>query len=202
VKKRERESVSGDLLEEYREVILPARGRWRANLWYLKQALSFVSDVGLGLAVGIVLSLSNLASTIIAPLAEDTPFRVRVFFGTLMLVWSFAGFAGFERTRRFVESAKAGAVVGVISAGIFHITAVLRLNLFLETVSRRSDWEGLLLNFRRSNFESLRAYANYAYLQQTLLILLLGVLVGGVCGTLGGVVSRITQNRTQISTNS
>ena len=40
---RDREAISGDLLEEYREVKLPRLGPARANLWYLRQALSFLS---------------------------------------------------------------------------------------------------------------------------------------------------------------
>jgi hypothetical protein len=37
-----RESVSGDLLEEYRAGVVPARGRVRADLWYLRQVMGFV----------------------------------------------------------------------------------------------------------------------------------------------------------------
>ena len=37
---RDRETVSGDLLEEYREEQLPRLGTLRANLWYLRQAVS------------------------------------------------------------------------------------------------------------------------------------------------------------------
>lgn len=40
---RDRETVSGDLLEEYREEQVPRLGRLRANLWYLAQLSSFVS---------------------------------------------------------------------------------------------------------------------------------------------------------------
>ena len=40
---RNRDTVSGDLLEEYREVIVPGRGVVRANLWYLRQVVSFVT---------------------------------------------------------------------------------------------------------------------------------------------------------------
>lgn len=39
---RDRETVSGDLLEEYREVRLPQLGPMRANLWYSRQLLSFL----------------------------------------------------------------------------------------------------------------------------------------------------------------
>jgi hypothetical protein len=40
---RDRETVSGDLLEEYREEQLPQHGRLRANFWYLQQVVSFMN---------------------------------------------------------------------------------------------------------------------------------------------------------------
>ena len=38
---QDRQTVSGDLLEEYRERIQPARGRRRADLWYVRQVAGF-----------------------------------------------------------------------------------------------------------------------------------------------------------------
>jgi hypothetical protein len=40
---RDRETISGDLLEEYREEQVPRFGSLRANVWYLCQTLSLVS---------------------------------------------------------------------------------------------------------------------------------------------------------------
>ena len=40
---RDRETISGDLLEEYREVQLPDLGSMRAGVWYLRQWVSFLS---------------------------------------------------------------------------------------------------------------------------------------------------------------
>jgi hypothetical protein len=40
---RDREIVSGDLLEEYREVQLPHLGAMRANIWYARQLISFLT---------------------------------------------------------------------------------------------------------------------------------------------------------------
>jgi hypothetical protein len=40
---RDRETISGDLLEEYREERVPRLGRARANIWYLRQVISFAS---------------------------------------------------------------------------------------------------------------------------------------------------------------
>jgi hypothetical protein len=39
---RDRETVVGDLMEEYAESVLPRRGRAGANLWYLRQASSLL----------------------------------------------------------------------------------------------------------------------------------------------------------------
>jgi hypothetical protein len=35
------ETVSGDLIEEYRESIYPRKGKWRADLWFLRQVAGF-----------------------------------------------------------------------------------------------------------------------------------------------------------------
>lgn len=40
---RDRETISGDLLEEYREEQAPRLGLLRANMWYLRQWISFWS---------------------------------------------------------------------------------------------------------------------------------------------------------------
>src|SRR5262245_36402345 len=40
-----RDAIVGDLLEEYRESVLPAVGAYRARIWYVRQVLSFL-DVG------------------------------------------------------------------------------------------------------------------------------------------------------------
>ena len=40
---RDRETISGDLLEEYCEEKLPTLGRARANYWYVRQLMSFGS---------------------------------------------------------------------------------------------------------------------------------------------------------------
>jgi hypothetical protein len=45
---RDRETISGDLLEEYREEQVPRLGCTRANVWYLRQSISFLSVRSLG----------------------------------------------------------------------------------------------------------------------------------------------------------
>ena len=43
LEQRDRETISGDFLEEYREEKLPTLGRTRATYWYLRQVMSFGS---------------------------------------------------------------------------------------------------------------------------------------------------------------
>jgi hypothetical protein len=45
---RDRETISGDLLEEYREEQVPRLGSLRANVWYVRQSVSFLSARSLG----------------------------------------------------------------------------------------------------------------------------------------------------------
>src|SRR5947208_15468233 len=40
---RDRETISGDLLEEYREEQLPHLGSMQASVWYLRQCVSFLA---------------------------------------------------------------------------------------------------------------------------------------------------------------
>src|SRR6185369_14361740 len=42
---RSRDAIAGDLLEEYRESVVPATGRFRAQLWYIRQVVSFLNVV-------------------------------------------------------------------------------------------------------------------------------------------------------------
>jgi hypothetical protein len=47
---RNRETVTGDLLEEYREVVVPERGCFDAKIWYIQQVASFLTTARLAKA--------------------------------------------------------------------------------------------------------------------------------------------------------
>ena len=52
----EAETESGDLLEAYRDSIYPNRGRWRADLWFMRQVASYVfrASAGWGVLFGLL----------------------------------------------------------------------------------------------------------------------------------------------------
>jgi hypothetical protein len=148
--------------------------------------------------LGVVFGAWNLIFTFLDPLAEDTLLALGSFYGPMFVMWGAVGFAACRRTGRFVDSLKAGVTVGAVTIAVFCIANLLRVNLFLEAISQRSDWQNVLANFERSDFDSLRSYANYLFVTQFGLKLVAGILIGALSGTIGGVVARFGRPRAPI----
>ena len=191
LKPRDRETVTGDLLEEYREVILPARGRLRALLWYLVQVLILVNSVAFGIVLGTGIGVWILVDTAMAPLAEDTPLLVGSMFGGMLVLFAVQGFAARRRGGREVDAVQAGAIAGTMTMAIFCLFGIVRVNVFLDVIRDRSDWEGLIAGFAGSGFQSLRTYANYIYMQNLTLLPMIGAVAGAVSGAIGGLFAAI-----------
>lgn len=66
---RDREAVSGDLLEEYRDTVRPARGGLRADAWYIAQVCGFAWRSSRGVAALLLLLFFSgpLVFNLIAP---------------------------------------------------------------------------------------------------------------------------------------
>jgi hypothetical protein len=191
---RDRDAISGDLLEEYREQVLPSTGPLRARLWYVRQVLSFVKPSTWGLAIGVIGGALNLIDTAIEPLADDTAGGMSIWLGGLCCLWILTGFGAARGVRRFRDGVTAGVLVGMATMAVFHLAAIVRVNVFLEQIRYRGDWQNLIARFHASHFRSLRAYANYEYATQTPLLLTLGAIAGAVSGALGGAVSSVIRS--------
>jgi hypothetical protein len=50
-------------------------------------------------------------------------------------------------------------------------------------------WQNLVADYARSDFQSLRAYANYVYAKGIVLLPVAGVVAGAISGSLGGVLA-------------
>jgi hypothetical protein len=116
--RRDHQSIFGDLIEEYREVVLPTRGRLHAALWFVRQMLSLVQPWMWGLLLGITLGSLNLVSAAVAPLAEDTPPQMMAIAVSVLSAWTLIGFAAERRRFRLGDSVSAGIIAAVLSTGI------------------------------------------------------------------------------------
>ena len=150
---------------------------------------SLTKPVAYGVVLGTALGAWILVNTALAPLAEDTGFAVAAMFGLVFLALAVPGFAVRRRGGHLVDALEAGATAGAITFALFLLFGILRVNLFLDTIRSRSDWQNLVSDFARSDFQSLRAYANFVYAKGIVLFPIAGVAAGAISGSLGGVLA-------------
>jgi hypothetical protein len=119
---KDRETVSGDLLEEYRETIIRTLGP-AANRWYLRQVGSFLLRASWlwGAVLGAALVIRYLLDTFIPP--TNYWMRATVLTYTIMAACLLAGFTAAWRTR----STRAGVLTSLTAAtmGALSSTSVL-----------------------------------------------------------------------------
>jgi hypothetical protein len=116
----ERESVSGDLLEEYRETIVPALGS-AADCWYMRQVASFLvrASWAWGAFVGAALVIRYLFDTFVPP----TDFKMRALmmtytvFAACLLTGSSAAWRG--------RSIRAGVLISICAATIGALISIV-----------------------------------------------------------------------------
>jgi hypothetical protein len=117
------------------------------------------SILALGVLLGIGFGLWSYVATQLDPLAEDTPGALLLFYGPMFASWGLVGFVATRRTGRVLDGVKAGAAVAFVTFVVLFLAVILRVNLFLETMTQRPDWQNMMARFQVSGFESLRAWS-------------------------------------------
>jgi hypothetical protein len=145
----------------------------------------------LGLILGVGFGLWNLIATRLNPLADDDLIPLLAFYGPMFTIWGIAGFRAARRTGRLRDAVRVGATVAFVTFLVYDLAVILRVNLFLEALARRSDWQNLMEGFKASGFRSLRAYANYRYVTGAPLKILVATMIGAVTGSVGGLFGRL-----------
>jgi hypothetical protein len=121
LKSSDRESVSGDVLEQYRDSVLPERGRWRADAWYVMQVAGFAWR---SVWVWVVLLVAAHVSRLILDWRVPThDFRMRAMATTYFAIALFAstGLWGAWRSR----SVRAGILAGVMTSATGAVISIL-----------------------------------------------------------------------------
>ncbi len=121
------ESISGDLLEQYRDSIHPARGQLSADFWYATQVFTFVSP-GVRFFAALF-SAQFVIRTALDWFLPTANFHFRstastaVGVGTLLV----AGFWAAWRSDSFAT----GAVAGILAAGLASIMSIAGATVML-----------------------------------------------------------------------
>ncbi|HVT17101.1 MAG TPA: permease prefix domain 2-containing transporter [Thermoanaerobaculia bacterium] len=163
------DSVSGDLLEQYRESVHPARGRRRADLWYVRQVFGFVwRNARLWAAL---FAVAFLVRTALDWLVPPVDFHGRANVSTLLGagIILLAGFWAASRSGSFA----AGPIVGIATAAFAAPIEVLGAATLL------AGWHDPL---------TMAAIRGSGGLEEVFTLPLLMVLPGIVLGTIGGLV--------------
>jgi hypothetical protein len=125
------------------------------------------------------------------PLAEDDLVPLLVFYGPMFTIWGVAGYGAARRTGRLWDAVTFGATVAFVTCLVYDLAVILRVNLFLDALSQRSDWRNLMEGFMSSESGSLRVYANYRYVTGTPIKLLVATMIGAVTGGVGGLFGKL-----------
>ena len=178
LKPQDRETVSGDLLEEYRDTIVPARGR-AADWWYIRQVAWYLlrASWAWGTVMGAALVFRYLLDTLVPP--ADYWMRATILTWTILGVCMLAGFVTAWRTR----SMRAGVLASTTAATIAAIVSIAGAAIMLAI------WHdpATLGEWRRSGG------LDEAFIDVPLKIVALGVTVGSLGAALGkGVTTRVT----------
>jgi hypothetical protein len=108
----------------------------------------------------------------------------------MFTTWGVTAFAAARKTGRVVDGIAAGAMVAFVTFAVFDVMVILRVNLFLHTLTERPDWQNLMIQFRASGSESLRTFINYHYITGSPLKILVATTIGAVTGIVGGALGR------------
>jgi hypothetical protein len=168
---RGRDGVLGDLLEEYHETQLPARGVRRANLWYVRQVFGFAWRWSLpwGLLVSAVFVARD--SIDLSMPTADFHMRAAVTSYVSIFVFALGGFSAAWRSHRALSGTALGAIAALITCAV--------TTLYALTVG------AVLLNAAFSaNPELYRALVETNDVP-IVPILLLGVIAGSIGGAIG-----------------
>ncbi|HJP60581.1 MAG TPA: hypothetical protein VJ865_11290 [Gemmatimonadaceae bacterium] len=158
------------------------------------------SAVLFGLAVGAAFGLWNLITTWTDPLAEDTPSALLIFYGPMFATWALAGLAAARRTGRVLDGIKVGAMVAFVTFVVYDVTQFIRVNLFLDTLTQRSDWQNMMGSFKNSGSQNLRSYVNYVGLKGAPFKGLVASLIGATTGLIGGSLGKLSHHSPSTAT--
>src|SRR4051812_46617639 len=118
-------------------------------------ARSRLLALAVGLGLGAALGVLNLFATARQPLANDEGGALVLWAAAMILMWSAAAWAAARRTHRFADAIATGAIAGVATVAMFHGASIVRVNVFLDVIRYRADWQNLVARFNASRYGSL-----------------------------------------------
>ena len=174
---RDVDCVSGDLLEQFRDSVYPCCGRQRADLWYVRQVLGFVSRRTYAWAV--VFAATFIGRTTIDWLLPTTDFHLRSTLSTILGV-------GILLLARFWAAFRSGSFAAGPLMGIAIVTIAAPLTIAGAAAL-------LAMSHTPSTIAAIHGSGGLAEVfTLPLLMIVPGVIFGAVGGFAGSAAKRLS----------
>ena len=89
----------------------------------------------------------------------------------------------------------AGMIMAFATFAVFVVLNFIRVNLFLNELTSRADWQSMMMRFRSAGAEHLRLFVNLDYLRGTPFKIAAATGFGAAFGVLGGALGWLTRGR-------
>ena len=152
-----------------------------------------------GILIGLLFGSWNVLYSWLSPLAEDTPSALLAFYGPMFSVWAVAAFLAARRTGTVLSGVATGAFVAFVTFCIYDLLVVVRVNLLLDELTGRADWQNLMAQFKASGYDSLRTFVNLENIKGAPLKIAVASVIGALMGVVGGALGRLAHGR-QVTT--
>ena len=152
---------------------------------------SHPSPVRVGLAMGVVFGLWNLAFSLLFPFSDDTLAALLWFYGPMFALWALSGALAAQAAQSWSAGVKFAAIAAFITFCVYDVSVILRVNLLLNELTERADWQSMMGRFRASGSDSLRSYVTFEYIKGAPFKIGVATAIGTVFGCLGAFLGRL-----------
>jgi hypothetical protein len=140
----------------------------------------------------------DLLMTWLRPLDDDTVPALLGFYGPMFVAWVLVALREARSTRRLTSGVTAGAAVAFGTFCVFVVLNFARVNLFLDQLTGRPDWQNMMARFQTTGTGSLRLFVNLDYLKGTPFKIAVATMIGAAMGTLGGSIGKLSRRRQDV----
>jgi hypothetical protein len=169
---RDQATVSGDLLEEFRESIRRTRGPSAADAWYIRQVMGFV--VRSNVVPALLFSGAFVARTAMDWLQPPADFHARSLVSTLVAISILLGSAFFASWRS--STILAGSLSGIATTGLAALLSMI------GAVGLLAIWH---------DPTTLQAIDGSGGLREVFFLPVMTIVPGVLLGTVGGVTGTV-----------
>jgi hypothetical protein len=149
-----------------------------------------------GVGAGTVFGAVAMLLTWLDPVQDESPRALLLFYGPMFASWGVAAFVTAERAGRALSGVLGGMVIACATSVIFVVLNLVRVNLFLDQLANRADWQNMMSRFRASG-ETLRLFVNLDYIRDAPFKIVVGIAIGALMGAAGSAAWWLMHGRRQ-----